>query len=93
MTEEDYLTEDESPTQEEESSSQDQGLIPSSLIDQELLLLVFILLIFFSKRDIFSEQLQFLNKQANNMKTYLEATDATLQALDQASQMPKQILN
>ncbi|MBM7557497.1 hypothetical protein [Halanaerobacter jeridensis] len=93
MVEEDFSNEEEGTEQQEGNSSREQGIIPNGFIDQELLLLLFILLIFFSKRDIFSEHLQFLNQQANNVKTYLEAADATLQALDQASQMPKQILN
>lgn len=81
--------------QEQEKTSQDQKVSPSSIfnLDHDLVLLLLILLVFFSKRDIFSEQLQSLNKQANNIKSYLEAADATLQALDQASQLPQQILN
>jgi hypothetical protein len=70
-----------------------EGFLGDIFANQDLLLLLLVLFIFFSKRDSFSEQLNFLNDQATNLKKYLEATDATLQALDQASQMPNQILN
>lgn len=98
MAEEEVLI-DENDNNVQESAKQKKSPQDGSILnnlfnfDQDLLLLLLILLIFFSKRDVFSEQLQFLNQEASNIKNYLEAADATIQALDQASQMPKQILN
>ena len=93
MPEEDVSSSEESERETKVDDSKDQSVFQNILLDQELLLLILILLVFFSKRDIFSGHLQFLNEQTNNIKNYLEAADATLQALDQASQMPNQILN
>ena len=93
MPEEESSLDEEKQEQPEDSAAQGGEVAHNSLFDRDLLLVVLILLIFFSKQDIFSQQLQFLNQQANSIKNYLEAADATLQALDQASQMPKQILN
>ncbi|MGM0501876.1 MAG: hypothetical protein ACQERJ_05060 [Bacillota bacterium] len=92
MSEDDVDSRQEQEETVEENNSQEQNKTQAVLWDQDLLLLVLILVLFFSKRDIFSEQLQFLNQKANNIKNYLDAADATLQALDQASQMPNQIL-
>ncbi|MGM0369725.1 MAG: hypothetical protein ACQEP9_04850 [Bacillota bacterium] len=76
-----------------EGDSLVENFLEEIFANQDLLLLLLVLFIFLSKRDSFSKELKFLNNQANNLKKYLEATDATLQALDQASQMPNQILD
>ena len=51
-----------------------------------------ILFIFFGNNEVFSEHFNLLNGQLKNIKNYLEMADATLQALDQASQIPQQML-
>ena len=92
MEDEDMLNEEEGSTELEEEANGESNAVQNSFIDQDLFLQRVILLIFFAKQDSFSQQLQFLNQQANSIQSYLEAANATLQALDQASQMPKQIL-
>lgn len=62
------------------------------LFDNDFLLLLIILFIFFGNTDIFSNHLNFLTGQLKDVKNYLDMADATLQALDQASQLPKQML-
>ncbi|GAB6099011.1 hypothetical protein JCM16358_08900 [Halanaerocella petrolearia] len=56
--------------------------------DSDLLLLLIIIFIFFQKTDTFSEHFQLLNDNVRQIKDYLDTADATLQALDQASQIP-----
>ena len=63
-----------------------------NFLDSDLLLLLIILFIFFQNNSVFSEQFQMLNSQIKTVKNYLDTADATIQALDQASQIPNQML-
>lgn len=64
----------------------------SGFLDNDLLLLLIILFIFFQNNSAFSEQFQFLNDNVKQIKNYLDTADATLEALDQATQIPNQML-
>lgn len=61
--------------------------------NNDFLLLLIILFLFFANTELFSKQFNFINKQVKQVKNYLDMADATIQALDQASQIPKQMLN
>lgn len=60
--------------------------------NNNFMLLLLFLFLFFNNSEIFSQQLKYLNSYLSILKNYLNTADATLQALDQASQIPKQIL-
>jgi len=63
-----------------------------NFFNNDFLLLLIILFIFFSNTEAFSDQFNFITSQVKQVKNYLDMADATIQALDQASQIPKQIL-
>lgn len=62
-----------------------------NLLDTDLLLLLFILIMFFQKNDDFSEYFKVLKKHTNKIKGYLDTADSTLQALNEASKIPKEL--
>lgn len=63
-----------------------------NFFNNDFLLLLIILFIFFSNTDIFSNYFNFINGQVKQVKSYLDIANATIQALDQASQIPHQSL-
>jgi hypothetical protein len=63
------------------------------LMDTDFILLILILLTLFQKPNIFSEKFKLLTDELSTIQDYLETTDATLQALEQATQIPNQKLN
>lgn len=71
----------------EETNTKQQNILGGDFI-----LLILILLIFFGNTDVFSGHFEFLNGQVKQIKNYLDMTDATIQALNQASQIPQQML-
>jgi len=77
-----------------DNTEQSQNDIVKSNIfdDNNFILLLIILFIFFKNNEIFSKYLHYLNNSAKQAKNYLDMADATLQALDQASKIPKQML-
>ncbi|WP_027339077.1 hypothetical protein [Halonatronum saccharophilum] len=77
----------------EEDQVKNKGSLNQSILSNDLLLLLVILFIFFSNTDKFAKQFKFLNDNVKKVKDYLDMADATLQALDQASQIPKQMLD
>ncbi|WP_018250402.1 hypothetical protein [Orenia marismortui] len=86
MTEDDFKDIEE--IEDNETTSNNIG----NLFNSDFLLLIVILFIFFGNTDIFSEHFQFLNGKVKQIKNYLDMADATIQALDQASQIPNQML-
>ncbi|AGB40533.1 hypothetical protein Halha_0559 [Halobacteroides halobius DSM 5150] len=70
-----------------DQSNQNQGFL-----DNDLLLTLIILFIFFQRNDAFAQNVDLLNQQVKQVKTYLDTADSTLQALNQASQIPNQQL-
>lgn len=70
-----------------EANNTQQGVLGGDFI-----LLILILLIFFGNTDIFSGHFEFLDGQVKQVKNYLDMADATIQALNQASQIPQQML-
>ncbi|MCK8816685.1 hypothetical protein MWH28_04775 [Natroniella sulfidigena] len=78
------------------SNSQSNNNLQQNLLDyldSDLLLLLIILFIFFQNTDVFSKHLNFLTTNIKKVKKYLDAADATLQAIDQASHVPEQMLD
>jgi hypothetical protein len=63
-----------------------------NLFNNDFLLLLLILFVFFGNTEVFSEHFHFLNGQVKQVKDLLNMADATIQALDQASQIPHQML-
>ena len=76
----------------EEQDNVNKSNNPQNFLSNDFLLLIIILFIFFGNTDVFSDHFQFLNSRVNQVKDYLDMADATLQALDQASQIPNQML-
>lgn len=63
-----------------------------NLLSSDFLLLILIIFIFFWNTDTFSGHFQLINDKVKTVKGYLDMADATIQALDQATQIPKQML-
>jgi Trk-type K+ transport system membrane component len=63
-----------------------------NFFNNDFLLLLIILFIFFGNTEVFSKHFHFINGQVKQIRSYLEMADATIQALDQASQIPNQML-
>lgn len=72
--------------------SKDDIINNQNIFNNDFLLLLLILFVFFGNTEIFSEHFHFLNGQVKQVKDLLNMADATLQALDQASQIPHQML-
>lgn len=64
-----------------------------NILDSDFLLLILVIVIFFSNTEIFSSHFQLLDTKFKKIKNYLDMADATIQALDQASQIPSQMLD
>ncbi|OCL24955.1 hypothetical protein U472_16015 [Orenia metallireducens] len=62
------------------------------LFNNDFLLLLLILFVFFGNTEVFSDHFNFLNGQVKQVKNLLDIADATIQALNQASQIPHQML-
>ncbi|TDX43794.1 hypothetical protein [Orenia marismortui] len=86
------MTEDDFKDIEEIEGNETTSNNIGNLFNSDFLLLIVILFIFFGNTDIFSEHFQFLNGKVKQIKNYLDMADATIQALDQASQIPNQML-
>ncbi|MCK8828318.1 hypothetical protein MWH25_11295 [Natroniella acetigena] len=87
----DFATKTNEHSNSESSTSFQQNLL--NYLDSDLLLLLIILFIFFQNTEVFSNHLNFLTENIKKVKNYLDAADATLQALDQASHLPEQMLD
>lgn len=77
-----------------ENTSQDieQNNITPQFLSSDFVLLILILLLFFSNNNVFSNHLQFLTDQFKQIKSLLDTADATVQALEQVTQIPNQLL-
>lgn len=89
--EEDYIKE-KTYIEEQDQDNINKNTNSQNFLSNDFLLLIIILFIFFGNTDVFSDHFQFLNSKVNKVKDYLDMADATLQALDQASQIPNQML-
>lgn len=85
MSEDRFSTEEDMEFKEENTDIQ-------NILNSDFLLLILIIFIFFWNTDSFSGHFQFLNDKVKRFKGYLDMADATIQALDQATQIPKQML-
>ncbi|WP_408955374.1 hypothetical protein [Natroniella sp. ANB-PHB2] len=86
-----FTTKNNEHSNPQPSSNSQQNLL--TYLDSDLLLLLIILFIFFHNTEVFSNHLNFLTENIKKVKNYLDAADATLQALDQASHLPEQMLD
>lgn len=64
----------------------------NNLFNSEFILLLLILLIFFNNNNIFNSYFQLLNNKIKQVKNYLDIADTTIQTLNQASQIPQQMI-
>ncbi|GAB6139184.1 hypothetical protein [Halanaerobaculum tunisiense] len=91
MANDDFEVITEETTDNQQATDSQQAI--TDYLNSDFLLLLIILFIFFQKTESFSNHLQTLNDYVSQMRNYLDTADSTLQALDQASQIPKQKLN